>query len=158
MTATSIALVALAVIVGLVGIVVPVLPGLLLVWGSVALWAGLQHHWWLLALVTITYAVGLVLQWALPGRRLRSAGVPTLSLVVGVLVGVVGAFVIPVVGALVGFVLGIYLAEAGRLRDARTAWPSTVHALRAIGLSMAIELSAALVISSTWVAWLLLVR
>ena len=55
--------------------------------------------------------------------------------------GVVGFFVIPVVGLFVGFVLGIYLAERRRVGQA-DAWPSTKAALRAVGLSILIELTS----------------
>ncbi|AKT52860.1 membrane protein [Arsenicicoccus sp. oral taxon 190] len=148
-------LVALAVVVGLIGIVLPVLPGLLLVWGAVVVWAVVGQVWWLAGLVTVAYAAGLALQYLLPGRRLRAGGVPTRSLVLGVLVGVVGFFVVPVVGAVGGFVLGVYLSELQRLRGHGAAWPSTVHALRAVGLSMLIELAAGLVIGAAWVGTLL---
>jgi hypothetical protein len=76
------------------------------------------------------------------------AGIPASTQWVGVLVGAVGFFVVPVVGLFLGFVLGIYLAELARLGSAQ-AWPSTVHALKAVGLSVVIELVAAL--AATWV-------
>jgi len=61
----------------------------------------------------------------------------------------VGFFVIPVVGLLVGFVAGIYLAELLRVGRAR-AWPSTGAALRAAGLSLLIELAAGLLAAVVW--------
>ncbi|MCH8612637.1 DUF456 family protein [Arsenicicoccus dermatophilus] len=149
-------LVALAVVVGLIGIVVPVLPGLLIVWLAVAGWAAASHVWWLAITATILYAVGLTLQYVLPGRRLKAAGVPTSSLVVGVVVAIVGGFVIPVIGALPGFVLGVFVGELARLKVARTAWAATTHAVRAVGLSMAIELSTGFLIAAAWVLALLL--
>ena len=71
---------------------------------------------------------------------------------------VVGFFVIPVVGAFVGFVLGVYLAECVRLRSHRHAWPTTTQALRAIGLSFGIELGTGLLVAGTWVTGVLLTR
>jgi hypothetical protein len=64
---------------------------------------------------------------------------------------VVGFFVIPVVGALVGFPVGVYLAERARVGPGQ-AWPSTREALRAVGLSILIELGAALVATAVWIA------
>ena len=59
---------------------------------------------------------------------MRAADVRTLSLVAGGVLGIVGFFVIPVVGLLIGFVLGVYLAELANRRDL-TQWrgrrPST---------------------------------
>ena len=51
---------------------------------------------------------------------------------------------------LIGFVLGIYLAEWWRL-DHRQAWPSTVHAFKAVGVSILIEFCAAIMATSIWV-------
>jgi uncharacterized protein YqgC (DUF456 family) len=74
----------------------------------------------------------------------------------GALLGVVGFFVIPVVGIVVGFVLGVYLAELRRLGLER-AGPATVSALKAVGLSMLIEFLACLAAAVTWALGLLLV-
>jgi uncharacterized protein len=71
--------------------------------------------------------------------------------------GLVGFFVIPVVGLFVGFVLGVWLAEWARLRDPRRAWPSTKQALKAAGLSMLIELAAGLAIAAVWLAGLFVI-
>ena len=62
------------IVVGLVGVVVPVLPGLLLVWGGVALWAlerGDATGWTVLAVATVLTAIGSAVKYVLPGRRLR---------------------------------------------------------------------------------------
>jgi hypothetical protein len=65
--------------------------------------------------------------------------------------GIVGFFVIPVVGLVIGFVLGVYLAEHRRVGPA-AAWPSTREALRAVGVSILIELAAGVVAALAWVA------
>lgn len=152
-------LVGLGVLVGLVGIVVPVLPGSLLVLGSVLVWAVLVSGtagWTVFAVVAVLLLVGGVVKYAVPGRRLAAAGVPTRTLVAGGLVGIVGFFVIPVVGLLVGFVLGVYLSETRRV-GADLAWPTTKAALRATGLSLLIELAAGLLAAVTWLAGAVLV-
>lgn len=149
------------IVIGLVGIVVPVLPGLLLVLGAVLLWSwevSSPLSWWVFAASAALYAAGVSLQYLVPGRRMRRAGVRTSTLALGVLLGIVGFFVIPVVGAAVGFVLGIYLVEHGRSRDARTAWTATKTALGAIFLSVGIELLAGLAIATTWVLGVLASR
>ncbi len=141
------------VLVGLFGIVVPVLPGTVLVALGILLWAvdaRSAEAWTTFAVAALCLAAGLVVKYAVPGRRLKAA-VPTSTLVVGGLVSIVGFFVIPVVGALVGFPVGIYLAERVRVGHAR-AWPSTTAALRALAHSILIELVAALAATAAWVA------
>ena len=58
---------------------------------------------------------------------------------------------VPVVGLFIGFVLGVYLAERRRV-GSRAAWPSTKHALKAVGLSILIELVAGVAATFVWVA------
>jgi uncharacterized protein YqgC (DUF456 family) len=145
-------LIGLAVVVGVVGVVVPVLPGTLLILGGVLAWAvasGTAEAWTFFALAAVLLVSGAVVKYALPGRSLKAAGVPSRTLVVGGLLGLVGFFVIPVVGLFVGFVLGVYLAEVQRLgRD--QAGPSTRHALKAAGLSVLIELVTAVLAAVTY--------
>ena len=50
-----------------------------------------------------------------------------------------------------GFVAGVYLAERRRLGPG-AAGPSTWPALRAVGVSILIELTAAVLAASAWVA------
>ncbi len=151
MTATEL-VVGLVVLVGLVGVVVPLLPGTLLVAGAVVVWAiddGSVTAWVCTGVALALLAVGVVVKYAVPGKRLKGSGVPTSTLLVGGLVAIVGFFIIPVLGAFVGFVLGVYAAEVRRL-GSRQAWPATRSALGAVGLSVLIELVAALLAAAVW--------
>jgi uncharacterized protein len=145
----------LLIVVGLIGIIVPVLPGLVLVLGGVLVWALLENSplaWTIFAVSAVIAVAGYVLQYTLPGRRMRERGVSSSTLLLAMAFGVVGFFVVPVVGAILGFVLGIYLVELSRSRDRSQAWTRTKHALVAVLHSMGIELAAALVITALYVA------
>lgn len=144
--------IALLIALGLVGIIVPVLPGSLLIGGAVLGWAwatGGTTAWVVFAIVAALLLLGTVVMYAVPGRRMSRAGVPTSTLAVGGALGVVGFFVIPVVGLPVGFVLGVYLAELNRVGQ-EAAGRSTRTALKAVGLSILIELTAGLLAAATW--------
>jgi hypothetical protein len=130
-----------------------VIPGLILIWGSVLVWALLEQEvmgWLILGLATVLTIIGTVVKIVWPGRRLRDAGIPGRSLVAGAVLSIVGIFVVPLVGFVIGFVLGVYLAERYRLGTHALAWPSTTAALKAAGLSIAIELVAGLGIAGSW--------
>jgi uncharacterized protein YqgC (DUF456 family) len=145
-------LVAIGIAVGLIGVVVPLLPGALLVWSAIVVWGvtvGTATGWAVVGVASALIAAGQIVKYTIPGRRLRTDGVPNRSLVVGGLVAVVGFFVVPVVGVLIGFVLGIYASEVQRV-GARTAWPSTQAALRAVGVSMLLELTSTLLAAVVW--------
>lgn len=152
MTATEI-LIAVLIAVGIAGIIVPVLPGTVLVLGAILVWAlevGTTTAWAVLAVAATMLAAGTVVKYLVPGRRLKASGVPNRTLLAGGLLAFVGFFVVPVVGLFLGFVLGVYLAERARV-GAALAWPSTTAALRAVGVSILIELVAAFLAAVAWV-------
>nr|WP_230416787.1 DUF456 domain-containing protein [Micromonospora tarapacensis] len=151
---------ALAILAGLAGVVLPGLPALPLCWGGVLVWtlfggAGLGR-WLVLAAATGVAVGGTVVKYAWPGRNLKRAGVPTSSLLAGAVLGLVGFFVIPVVGLVIGFIGGIFAMERLRLGDTRLAWPATKQAVAAAGLSMLVEFLSGMVIGALWVAGLVL--
>jgi uncharacterized protein YqgC (DUF456 family) len=138
--------------VGLIGILVPLLPGTLLVAGVVLAWAVIEQSGTASAFAVVALLLmgaGAVVKYLVPGRRLQQSGVPNGTLLLGAAVAIVGFFVIPVVGLPLGFVLGVYVAEWHRVsRD--QAWPATVAALKAIGLGILIELSFTTLAAAVW--------
>ncbi|MGW4714451.1 DUF456 domain-containing protein [Nocardia sp. NPDC004260] len=145
----------LAILVGLGGIVVPILPGVILIFAAIAVWAfltGGTTAWAVFAISTVLLVLSGVVKYTWPGRRMKDAGVSNRAVLLGALLGVIGFFVIPVIGLFVGFVLGVYLWELQRLRVNREAWQATVHALKGVGLSILIELFGALLATGVWLA------
>ncbi len=140
---------------GIVGTIVPILPGALLVGAALLVWALVEGTWlaWAVALVGVAIlGLGQVLTYLVPGRRMSEAGIPGRTLLAGGLLGLVGLLVLPVVGLPLGFVLGVYLAERVRLPDHAAAWPSTVAAMKGAGLSVLISLAAAVLATGAWLA------
>jgi hypothetical protein len=145
-------LVGLVILVGLVGIVVPVLPGSILILGAVLVWTvsdGSGTAWTVFAVATTLLVLGAIVKYVIPGRGLRSSGVPNRTIMFGGLLGLVGFFVVPVIGLVIGFVLGVYLSEVRRV-GRHLAWPSTVAAMKAVGLSIFVELVAGLLAAGVW--------
>jgi uncharacterized protein YqgC (DUF456 family) len=150
----------IAIALGVVGVVVPVVPGLLLGWLGVLAWALFGDasggvKWIVLVIATLVATLGALVKYLLPGRRLKSAGVPNSALLAGGAIGLIGFFLIPVVGLPLGFVLGVFLVEQHRLGPGQ-AWPSTKTALGAAGMAMLIEFTAALGVAVVWVFGLIL--
>lgn len=154
-------LVLLAMMVGTIGIIVPVLPGLFVVWAATLVWALEDQStgkWVVLGLTSAVYAIGLIAQFVVPGRRMVATGVNSRFVALALVAAVVGLFVIPVVGAPVFFLGTIYLLERLRHREHARAWAATKHAVRAVLLSMGIELGTALAIMATWAAGVIATR
>lgn len=146
---------ALLIVVGLAGIVLPVLPGgSVLIAAAVLLWAWAgpsdTSAWVVFLVAAALVAAGVVAKYVVPGRGLKAAGIPLSTQLVGGLLGIVGFFVVPVLGLLLGFVLGVYLAEARRLGPGR-ARASTALALKAAATSILIDLGAGLLATGAWI-------
>ena len=81
---------------------------------------------------------------------MKASGVPNWVLVVGGVGAVIGFFVIPVVGLVIGFIAGVFLAEAIRLKTFKNAWPTTVQAMKSAGWSVLIEFGSCLLAAALW--------
>lgn len=159
MSTGGLVLTAVAIAIGLVGILVPLLPGTLLVFCAIAVWAFLERGvtaWVVLGVVTALLGAGLLVKYLWPVKRMRAADVSGVTLAAGGVLGVIGFFVIPVVGLVIGFVAGVFVAELVGRRDRRLAWASTVHAVKGVALSVGVELVAGLLATATWVAGVVL--
>lgn len=160
MTVLTTVLVGLAIAVGIVGTIVPVLPGLGLVMAAGVVYAFLSG--WDAAAVTALAVMALLLvagtaaKYVLADRSATRGGAPRRSLLLGALGAVVGFFVIPVIGIAVGGVGGLALAEYQRLGDWEPARRSTVVTLRSIGTGVLVEAAAGLAMAFTWVVWVVL--
>jgi hypothetical protein len=151
-------LVGLVMVVGLVGVVVPVLPGTALVLAAGVGWAALvveggTARWVVVGVMAALFVAGLVLKVALPGRRL-SGRAPALDAAADRGRGGVGLRrAAPARAA----------ARRGR-RDLRRRGPrlgpgapgraSTVRVLKAVGLGVLAELTAAVLMVGTWLVGL----
>ncbi|MDL9938579.1 DUF456 family protein [Gordonia sp. ABSL1-1] len=147
-------IVALAIGVGLLGIVIPVLPGSLVVGVAIGVWAAIVGGagWAVFAAAAAVIVIGEVVKYFAAGRSLRAGGVPGTTIIVGGVVGIVGFFVVPVIGLFLGFLLGAAVTELIRTRHPRPAWRGAVAACKAAAITMGIELLAALLATAIWLA------
>ncbi|MFF2197269.1 DUF456 domain-containing protein [Streptomyces sp. NPDC058157] len=146
-------LVGLVMLLGLVGVLVPGVPGTWLVWAGLLSWTLHERTapaWGLLAGATALLLVVQLVKGCLPPRRLRGVGV-TRRMVRYAGAGALAGFVLlPVVGAVPGFVGGIYLYERRRLGSHAEAVASVRAVMRAVGTSVLVELTACLTVVAAW--------
>ncbi len=146
-------------LVGLVGTVVPVLPGSLLVWAATLgslIWlrdGGLV--WSVGASLTGLLVLATIATFVLPARRGLQGDVARSSLALALVGAIVGGVVIPVVGFPVGLVAALYLAEHRRHGDGVRARRDVGQVLRAYGLGVLVELGVSLVMLLIWAVTLL---
>jgi uncharacterized protein len=155
-----VALIGLAMAVGLIGTLLPLLPGLPIIWAA-ALVFGLAEGFdrtgaIAFTLITLVGAAGVSAGLILPHRRVAARGAPASTVAAGVVLGIVGFFAIPVVGLVLGAVGGVLLAERARTGDWDVAWTTTKDLLVGFGIGVAVEFAAGLAMILCWVAWVLL--
>ena len=157
----AVALAGLVMALGLAGTVVPFLPGLPLIWGA-ALGYGIAVGFGLtggiaMGAITIAMVLGILAKVVLPKRRAEATGAPRSTVMAGAVGGVIGFFVVPVVGLPLGAIGGVLVAEYRRTSDWSLAWRSTKEVAIGFGLGTLAEMTAAVVMIAFWVGWVLLV-
>ena len=152
-----VALVAIALAVGAVGTLVPLVPGIALSWGATLVY-GLAEGFdgpgtVAFAVITALAIAGTLAGWVVPAKVAGAAGAARSSILLGVVAAIVGFFVIPVVGLAVGGVAGVYAGELQRTGDGAAAWRATRATIAGFGLAALVQLATALAIAVVWVVW-----
>ncbi|WP_328903132.1 MULTISPECIES: DUF456 domain-containing protein [unclassified Streptomyces] len=150
--------VGLVMLLGLIGVLVPGVPGPAIVWAAVLWWAFTDTTptaWAVLIGATVLLLLNQALKPLLPPRRPRESGAPRRTLLLGGLGAIVGFFVLPVVGAAVGYVGVIFGAERLRLGSRGAGWTSVRTVMRATGYSVLVELYACLLVTGAWLGALI---
>jgi uncharacterized protein len=159
-SAAGIILIALLMAAGLLGTIIPLIPGLPIVWGAALIYglsAGFDGTGWVaFAIITMLAVGGMIAGVVLPHRQLSAGGAPRSTVVAAVVGGIAGFFLLPVVGLPIGAAAAAYLAERARTDDHRTAWAGTKNLIKGFGIGILVELAAGMAMVAAWVAWLLL--
>lgn len=150
-------LVGLLMLVGLFGVVAPIIPDAPLIWLG-ALGYGLLVGWgpvggYLFAGITgIAVISGLAEIWA-SGIGARAGGASLWGLLGGVVLGLIGLVFFTPIGGLVGLLLGTFLVEFYRVRDSRRALRGMLGLGAGYGAAFFVKLFLSLVMIALWVIW-----
>ena len=133
----------LVLLVGVISVILPVLPGSLIVIIGLLVWAvllGGPVAWTVAAVGVVLTLVGWSASTVLTGRVLRRERIPKGPIFIALLAGLVGLVVLPPLGLFLGFALGLFGAEFFRRgRDVQAAGSASLQALRAVGTGLLIE-------------------
>ncbi|WP_435299476.1 DUF456 domain-containing protein [Timonella sp. A28] len=152
-------IIALVIFVGLIGTIIQILPGSLIVAGAIFVWAlltGGTTAWVICVLSFLVIAAGAVIKYVLAGSHMKRSRLRNSSIIVGLVAGAILFFVIPVIGLPIGFVLGVFLSEYLHTQDFTAAKASTIVALKATGITILVELGAALIATGLWIVGLVM--
>lgn len=148
-------------LVGLFGMIIPIFPGILVIWLSAAAYAALHFFtgkmdiwdWLLFGLITVLMIVGSSVDNVIMARKLRETGTTWGSIAIGFVAAVVASIFLTPFAALVATPLALYLAEWYRTRDWREALASTKGWLIGFSWSLAAMFGIGVVMIVLWMLW-----
>lgn len=150
-------LAAIVMVVGLFGVVIPVLPGLALIWVAALVYglivgfgsAGVAA----MVVLSVLLAGSVVVGVLLPRKAMQDSGAATWSQWAAVVGAIIGFFVIPIVGVLVGALVGVWLAEWSDKGDPRAAWTSTLAVAKGFGINTLVQFGIGTMMIAVWSLW-----
>jgi uncharacterized protein YqgC (DUF456 family) len=153
-------LVAMAMLAGLAGALIPWFPDIVLIWGA-GLAYGILVGWgtwgpWLFAIMTVAALVGSIAELAVSAAGARVGGASGWGIVAGLTLAVLGFIIFSPLGALVGLALGMLLVEGWRHRNLGKAASATLGAVVGWGASFLVKFSVSLWMVLLWGAWVAL--
>lgn len=143
----------LFILLGLAGVIIPLLPGSLLIWLTVALYALAERANGLTAIDPVTFVVvtlialitGLSDFW-LPLLGAKVSGSSKRALLFGVIGSIIGTFVLPLLGSIAGYAIGILLGEYQKYGDWEKALRAGAGGLAGWGIATLLQLGGGLLI------------
>lgn len=148
-------------LVGLAGLVVPIFPGLVVIWLATLIYALIQasmqnmiwFEWVLFAIITLLMIAGSVVDNLIIAQRVREKQVPWGSIILGYLAGIIASlFFTPLIGIFAA-PAGLFGAEYMRLRDTRLALASTRAWMTGWGITIAVRIAIGVVMIGLWMIW-----
>ena len=141
-------------LVGLVGVVVPLIPGSLLIWITVTLYTLYERYisgtaaidpLSFIVISLIALVTGLADFW-LPWLGARVTGSSRRALLFGVVGAIVGTVFFPLVGSILGYAAGILLGEYQKYGEWERALRAGLGGLAGWGVATALQLGGAFLI------------
>jgi uncharacterized protein len=148
-------------LVGLLGLIVPVFPGLTVMWLGTLVYALIQNaagnmtgwKWFLFGLITVLMIIGNIADNLIIARKMRDKYVPWSSILWAFAAGIVASlFFTPLIG-LIAAPAGLFLAESSRLKNRDAAIDSTKAYMIGWGWAFGVRFLIGLVMTGFWMIW-----
>ena len=148
-----------AIVIGVVGTVVPLLPGLALVWLAAFAWGFLTSFDTTgiiaMTIITILFGAGVYLSLRIPQKSAAAQGLSIRGTIFGVVLAIGVGIVIPVIGIPVGFVLGVWIVRIAETGNARAAFDSALATTAALLRASAAQFGIGVTMGGVWLLWAL---
>jgi uncharacterized protein YqgC (DUF456 family) len=148
-------------LVGLAGLIVPVFPGLTIMWLATLVYALIQNAadkmtgwgWFAFAFITLLMIGGNIVDNIIIARKMRDQFIPWSSILLAFAAGIiVSLFFTPMVG-LIAAPSGLFLAELRRLHDRDEAIKSAKAYMVGWGWAFGARFIIGIVMIGSWMLW-----
>ena len=142
---------------GLFGLIIPVVPGLVIIWVA-ALGYGIAAGfgtlgWIMFAIISLLMVAGSVIDNILMGTQARQSGASWVSIAAALVFGIAGNFVLPVIGGLIAALLALFFAEWIRRKNWRESLKSVRGMAWGCGWAFVIRFIMGVVMIGLWMIW-----
>ena len=146
---------------GLAGLIIPVFPGLTVMWLGTLVYALVQASggnmnwvdWVLFTLITLLMIGGNIVDNIIIAKHVRDKNVPWSSILWAFAAGIIlSLFFTPIVG-MIASPVGLFLAEWQRLKDKQTAFNNTKAWMTGWGWSFAARFGIGVFMIILWALW-----
>jgi uncharacterized protein YqgC (DUF456 family) len=152
-------LTAAVIVIGVIGTIVPLLPGLALVWVAALVWGFLMSFGTAgvvaMIVITLLFSAGIYLSLRIPQKSAAAQGLSIRGTLFGVALAIGVGIVIPVVGIPLGFVLGVWIVRIAETGNARAAFDSALATTAALLRASAAQFGIGVAMGTVWLLWAL---
>ncbi len=142
---------------GLLGLIIPVLPGLVIIWVPALVYGILTGFnltsGLLFAGMTVLMIAGNLVDNLVMGAKARQQGASWLAIGVALAAGIAGSLAFPPFGGLVAALIGLFAVEYFRLKDMQRALESTRSMAIGCGWAAVIRFGIGIIMIALWGAW-----
>ena len=154
---TIIVLVQFIILVGLIGLVIPVFPGLVVIWAGALLYAIVTGFDTLaivmFILITLLMIAGSTVDNIFMGAGARKGGASWLTIAVALFGAVVGTIIFPPIGGIIAAPLAVLILEFWRTREMKKAGSALVGLATGWGLSFLARFGIGVLMMILWWIW-----
>jgi uncharacterized protein YqgC (DUF456 family) len=146
---------------GLAGLLIPVFPGLTIMWLGTLVYAIVEAvngnmtwvDWVLFALITILMIGGNIVDNIIIAKHVRDKNVPWSSILWAFAAGIAASIAFTPLVGMIASPVGLYLAEWRRLKDKQAAMANTKAWMTGWGWSLAARVGIGVVMILFWALW-----
>ncbi len=151
----------LVLLTGYIGLLVPIFPGLTIMWLGTLIYAIVQAmsqqmtwvDWLLFTLITLLMLGGNIVDNIIIAKHVREKQVPWSSILLAFAAGIIISFIFTPIAGMIASPLGLFLAEWRRLKDKAAALANTKAWMTGWGWSIVARLGIGFLMIVLWGLW-----